>query len=187
MKYCSACAALLEYSIPLGDALPRHHCTSCGTIHYQNPKLVVGTLPVYAGQILMCRRNIEPRFGLWTLPGGFMENGETLEQGAARETWEEAQTRPDILQMLSIISLAQYDQVHVYYLADMRSPEFATTPESSEVKLFDAADIPWDQIAFRTVLATLKHYVAHHEDIGKGLFPVLQTDITPNQQTLLKP
>lgn len=185
MNYCSVCAASLEYSIPVGDALPRYHCAACGTIHYQNPKLVVGTLPIYDGRILMCKRNIEPRFGLWTLPGGFMENGETLEQGAARETWEEAQTRPDIRQMLSIISLPQYDQVHVYYLADMRSPDFAITPESSEVKLFDLADIPWQHIAFRTVLKTLEHYVAHHERISAGVFPLLQTDIVPTQQTLI--
>lgn len=183
MNYCSACASALTFAIPPGDALPRYHCLACGMIHYQNPKLVVGTLPLYKGQVLMCRRNIEPRFGLWTLPGGFMENGETLEQGAARETWEEAQTRPDIRQMLSIISLPQYDQVHVYYLADMRSADFAPTPESSEVQLFDIANIPWQQIAFRTVFATLEHFVAH---VHRGhTLPLLQTDISPKPQTLI--
>lgn len=178
MNYCSGCATSLTFSIPSGDALPRYHCPSCGIIHYQNPKLVVGTLPVFAGKILMCRRNIEPRFGLWTLPGGFMENGETLEQGALRETWEEAQTRPEIRQMLSLISLPQYDQVHAYYLADMNSPDCAITPESSEVTLFDLADIPWAKIAFRTVGATLKHYVAHHDHNSNGVYPLLQTNIT---------
>ncbi|MCH8553181.1 MAG: NUDIX hydrolase [Natronospirillum sp.] len=181
MKYCSVCATPVEFSVPADDNMPRYHCPACGTIHYQNPRVIVGTLPVLDGQLLLCKRNIEPRFGLWTLPGGFMENGETLQEGAARETWEEARNAPDLQQMLSVISLPQFDQVHVYYLAAMTSPEFSETAESSEVRLFRPTDIPWDQIAFRTVLATLQHYVDHlsPEGTAPASLPLLETTIMP--------
>lgn len=181
MKYCSVCATPVEYSVPPGDSLPRYHCPACGTIHYQNPRVITGTLPVLEGNLLLCRRNIEPRWGYWTLPGGFMENGETLEEGAARETWEEARNAPRLRQMLSVISLPQFDQVHIYYLADMVSPDFSETAESSEVRLFRPDDIPWDAIAFRTVRATLEHYVHHLDAAGQPpqTYPVLETDIKP--------
>lgn len=158
--------------------MPRYHCPACKAIHYQNPRLITGTLPVYQGRILLCRRNIEPRLGYWTLPGGFMENGETLKEGAARETWEEACNAPKIKQMLTIINLPAFDQVHIFYLAHMTSPDFSETPESSEVALFNIADIPWEEIAFRTVSATLRHYVEH---AGESVIPLLETTVHPKK------
>lgn len=181
MKYCSVCATPVEHSVPAGDHLPRYHCPACGTIHYQNPRVITGTLPILDGRILLCKRNIEPRWGYWTLPGGFMENGETVAEGAARETWEEARNAPELRQMLSVISLPQFDQVHIFYLADMVSPDFSTTEESSEVALFEPGAIPWDDIAFRTVLATLRHYVDHLGPDGRApaRLPLLDTTIIP--------
>ncbi len=176
MKYCSACATPVVFSIPDGDNMPRYHCPACKAIHYQNPRLITGTLPVLEGRILLCKRNIEPRWGYWTLPGGFMENGETLQEGAARETWEEACNAPDLGQMLTIINLPEFNQVHVFYLAHMTSPEFSPTPESLEVRLFAVEDIPWDELAFRTVSATLRHYVEHRD---QGSIPLLETTIMP--------
>lgn len=179
MKYCSVCATPVQFSVPEGDNLPRYNCPSCGAIHYQNPRVITGTLPIWDGKVLLCRRNIEPRWGYWTLPGGFMENGETLQEGASRETVEEACNDPELVQMLSVLSLPQFDQVHIFYLARMLSPDFAPTPESSEVALFAPEDIPWEQIAFRTVLATLEHYVAHRD---QPMLPVLEQTISPVQR-----
>lgn len=176
MKYCSECATPVEFSIPEGDSVPRFHCPTCHTIHYQNPRLITGTLPVWQGRVLLCRRSIEPRHGYWTLPGGFMENGETLEEGALRETVEEACNEPELAQMLSAISLPQFNQVHIFYLARMRTADVAPTPESSEVVLFEPEQIPWTDIAFRTVFRTLEHYVEHRD---RSDIPLLSDWIRP--------
>jgi len=160
MKFCSECAHPVQYEIPEGDNRERAVCTSCGTIHYTNPRIVAGTLPVYDGQILLCKRAIEPRKGFWTLPAGFMENGESLEQGAARETLEEAGIHVTCGQLLSSISVPHISQVHVFFLSEMATSDHAEkTSESLEVKLFKFDDIPWDDIAFPTVKQTLEHYL----------------------------
>jgi len=158
VKYCSQCATPVEEIIPEGDNRLRHVCPSCGTIHYQNPNIVAGTLPVYQGKVLLCKRAIEPRKSYWTLPAGFMENNETTEEGALRETWEEAQAKVNLGQFYSMITVPAISQVHIFFLATMDKPEFASGPESEEVALFSEEDIPWKEIAFGTVKMTLRKY-----------------------------
>jgi len=160
MKFCSNCAAPITQRIPPGDALPRHVCDACGSIHYQNPKLVVGAVPEWEGRILLCRRAIEPRYGYWTLPAGFMENDETAAQGAARETLEEAGARIDLIAPFSIISVPYVNQVHVFYRARLVNLDFKPGEESLEVELFAEEQIPWKDISFRTVGLTLKNWFA---------------------------
>jgi ADP-ribose pyrophosphatase YjhB (NUDIX family) len=159
MKYCSACgSAELAFRVPPDDNLPRHVCAACGVIHYQNPKIVVGCLPVWEDRVLLCKRAIEPRRGLWTLPAGFLENGETLGAGAMRETVEEAGARVDLLPLYAIISLPQISQVYMMFRAHLRDLDFAPGTESLDVRLFDEADIPWEEIAFRTIGRTLRRF-----------------------------
>lgn len=160
MKYCSHCATELEFRIPDGDNRERHICPACRTIFYQNPRIVAGTLPVFEGQVLLCRRAIEPRKGFWTLPAGFMENGESTEQAALRETWEEAMARVTLKSLFSMITVPRIDQVHIFFLAEMDKAEFAAGEESLEVALFREEDIPWRELAFPTVSQTLKRYFA---------------------------
>jgi len=180
MKFCSECAHSVHYEIPEGDNRKRAVCSNCGTIHYENPRIIAGTLPVYEGKILLCKRAIEPRKGFWTLPAGFMEQGESLEEGAARETFEEAGITVTCGQMLSSISVQFISQVHIFFLANMLSDEHAThTTESLEVKLFDAQSIPWDEIAFPTVKKTLQHYLA---DLETGEIKNRVFDIHPSER-----
>ncbi|MBL8439124.1 MAG: NUDIX hydrolase [Zoogloeaceae bacterium] len=158
MKYCSACGAPVNFRIPPGDSLPRHVCNACGTIHYSNPKIVVGALAEWNDQILLCRRAIEPRYGYWTLPAGFLENGETTAEGAIRETLEEARARIELDSMLSLINVPHISQVHIIYRARLLDLEFGPGEESLDVRLVDESDIPWDEIAFRTIGMTLRRY-----------------------------
>ena len=159
MKFCSRCGASpLQFRVPEGDTLPRYVCAACGEIHYQNPKIVVGCLPEWEGRVLMCKRAIEPRLGLWTLPAGFLENGETVTAGAQRETLEEADARVDIGPLYTMISLPQLAQVYIVFRARLLDLDFGPGPESLEVQLFDEADIPWDRIAFRTIGRTLRNW-----------------------------
>ncbi len=160
MKFCNRCGHEVELKVPPGDHLPRYVCPACGAIHYQNPRLVIGCIPQWEGKILLCRRAIEPRSGFWTLPAGFMENGETTRQAAARETLEEANAEVEIGEMLSLISVPYIYQVHAFYLARLIRPEFAVSQESSDVRLFTEEDVPWDEIAFPTVGHTLRWYFA---------------------------
>ena len=163
-RYCQQCgSSKVSLSVPHGDDRERHVCADCGNIHYLNPKLVVGTIPVWGNQVLLCKRAIEPRYGLWTLPAGFMEEGETLEEGAIRETLEEAKARVTIEQMYVTLSLPEISQVYVLFRAKLNDLDFGAGVESLEVKLFDEAEIPWDQLAFRTIDAALKHYFADRE------------------------
>ncbi|HLS86447.1 MAG TPA: NUDIX hydrolase [Burkholderiales bacterium] len=177
MKFCSNCGAAVVRRVPPGDSLPRWLCDACGVIHYQNPLLVVGTIPAHEGRVLLCRRAIEPRYGYWTLPAGFMENGETVAQAAERETMEEAGARIAIEAPFSMISVPYVNQVHVFYRARVLDLEFAPGEETLEARLFDEASLPWNDIAFRTVGVTLRRWVAdrrqgsfsfHAEDIGAG-------------------
>ena len=156
MNFCSNCGAKVAYRIPPGDSLPRHLCDECGTIHYRNPLLVIGSIPESEDRILLCKRAIEPRLGFWTLPAGFMELGETTAQGAVRETLEEANARIEIGEVFSMLSVPHVDQVHVFYRARLLDLDFSPGEESLEVALFRERDIPWDQVAFRTVSTTLR-------------------------------
>ena len=167
MKFCPSCAAPLAKRVPPGDSLPRYLCDACGSIHYENPRLVVGCIPEWDGRVLLCRRAIEPRYGYWTLPAGFMENGETIAQGAARETLEEAGARVELTAPFSMISVPYVNQVHLFYRARLLDLEFKPGDESLEVSLVDEAQVPWKDIAFRTVGLTLKHWFA---DRARGSF-----------------
>ena len=167
MKFCSNCGAAVARRVPPGDSLPRFVCDACGTIHYENPKLVLGSIPEWEGRLLLCRRAIEPRYGYWTLPAGFMENGETAEQAAARETLEEAGARIELAGAFSMVSVPYVNQVHVFFRARLLDLEFKPGVESIEVALFEEARIPWKDIAFRTVGLTLKHWFA---DRARGSF-----------------
>lgn len=169
MNYCSECGKTVVHRIPDGDNLPRFICEHCETIHYQNPKLVVGCLPIWNEQVLLCKRAIEPCSGLWTLPAGFMENQESLEEAALRESHEEANANLEIKSIYSVISLPHINQIYVLYRAELLDLDYFAGPESLDVQLFNEEDIPWDQIAFKTIERTLKHYF---EDRIKDVYPV---------------
>ena len=176
MKFCSNCASPVVLRVPPGDSLPRYVCDQCGEIHYQNPKVVVGTIPEWEGRLLLCRRAIEPRYGYWTLPAGFMENGETVAEGAARETLEEAGARIALGEPFSMISVPRVNQVHVFYRARIVDLEFRPGAETLEVALFDEAGIPWKDIAFRTVSLTIERWFS---DRGRGSFGFHAAEIPP--------
>ncbi|MGB1558365.1 MAG: NUDIX hydrolase [Oceanococcaceae bacterium] len=175
LNHCQVCAAPIEQRVPQGDHLPRAVCTACGHVHYVNPKVVTGCIPEWEGKILLCRRGIEPRLGHWTLPAGFLEMGESCAGGAARETWEEAQAKVEIGPLFSFINVLYIGQIHLFYRARMLSPDFAVTPESTELMLVDEADVPWDDLAFATVRYTLKRYFA---DRKAGAFGFHTEDFT---------
>jgi ADP-ribose pyrophosphatase YjhB (NUDIX family) len=159
MKFCSTCGSgEIGLRVPDGDSLPRFVCGRCGTIHYQNPKVVVGCLPEWGESVLLCKRAIEPRLGRWTLPAGFLENGETLGAGAMRETLEEANARVELAGLYMLISLPQISQVYMMFRARLLDLDFGAGPESLEVRLFDEAEVPWEQMAFRTITRTLRRY-----------------------------
>jgi ADP-ribose pyrophosphatase YjhB (NUDIX family) len=167
MKFCSNCGAPVQLRVPTGDNLPRHVCPACETIHYQNPKMVIGCIAEWEDRILLCRRAIEPRHGLWTLPAGFMENGETVAQAALRETLEEAGAQVELGAPFTMISVPHVNQVHLFYRARVLGLEFKPGEESLEVALWEEGAIPWKEIAFRTVGLTLKRWFA---DRGRGAF-----------------
>jgi ADP-ribose pyrophosphatase YjhB (NUDIX family) len=172
MKFCSECAQPVELMIPEGDNLPRYVCPSCATIHYQNPKMVIGSIPVWEHdgklQILLCKRAIEPRYGYWTLPAGFMENNETTAAAAQRETVEEAGANIDIGNLFSLLNVAHVHQVHLFYLARLIDLDFAPGIESLDVRMFSESDIPWDDLAFPTIRKTLELFFADHARIQKA-------------------
>ncbi|KIP19179.1 ADP-ribose pyrophosphatase [Burkholderia ubonensis] len=174
MKFCSVCGHEVIARIPPGDNRERFVCDQCGTIHYQNPRNVVGTVPVWGEQVLLCRRAIEPRYGFWTLPAGFMEMGETTAEAAARETLEEAGARVEVQNLFTLLNVPHVHQVHLFYLARLVDSAFEAGEESLEVKLFDEADIPWDEIAFPTVSQTLRFFFA---DRAAGDYGVHTGDI----------
>ena len=174
MKFCASCGAAVVRRVPPGDTLARWVCDECGEIHYQNPKLVIGTVPENGGRILLCRRAIEPRYGYWTLPAGFMENDETTGQAALRETLEEAGAAVELGAPFTMISVPRVNQVHLFYLARLNVLEFKPGEETLDVALFEEAAIPWKDIAFRTVAATLRHWFA---DRARGAFGFHAEDI----------
>ncbi|MDR2215917.1 MAG: NUDIX hydrolase [Nevskiaceae bacterium] len=159
-RFCPHCGAPTAYEIPPGDNRPRQVCPACQAIHYENPRIVVGCVPEYQGRILICRRVIEPRRGYWTIPAGFMENGETLAQGAARECFEEALARVEIGSMLSIVDIPEARQVHVFFRARLIDGSFGAGPESLESQLVDESGIPWAELAFPSSRHALRGYLA---------------------------
>ena len=177
MKYCPTCGAPVELRMPQDDHRERHVCTVCNTIHYQNPKLIVGAIPEWEdGRILLCRRAIEPRRGLWTLPAGFMENGETTTEAAARETLEEANARIEVQELYAMYNLPYIDQVQLLFRAKLLDLDFSPGVESLEVQLFSEDEVPWDTLAFRAITYTLEHYF---DDRRRGAFIFRNTDLAP--------
>jgi len=161
IKHCRNCGTAVVHRVPDdGDTRERAVCPQCATIHYENPLNVVGTVPHFGEQVLLCKRNIEPRKGKWTLPAGFMELNETISEGAARETVEEAGAVFELEGLFSVLNVARVGQVHLFYTARLLSAHFNPGHETMEARLFREADIPWDEIAFRTVKETLEHYFA---------------------------
>jgi len=169
MKYCSRCGHEVTLRVPAGDNMPRYVCDSCTEIHYQNPKIVAGCIPEWGDQILLCRRAIEPRYGLWTLPAGFMENGETTEEAAVRETWEEAEARVQITALQSVFSIPHISQVYLMFRAALTTADYGCGAESLEVRLYRESDIPWGEIAFTVIGESLRRYYA---DRSRGHFAV---------------
>jgi ADP-ribose pyrophosphatase YjhB (NUDIX family) len=159
MNFCSHCGQPVTIRVPEGDHRPRYVCTGCGAVHYQNPRIVAGCVPEHEGRILLCRRAIEPRLGYWTIPAGFMENGETTQDAARRESFEEAQAEVEIGSLLAVVHVLHADQVHVMFRARLPRPEFGVSPESLEVMLCDEGGIPWQDIAFRSVDFALRRYL----------------------------
>ena len=175
IQFCKSCGSAVTYRVPDdGDTRERAVCNSCHTIHYENPLNVVGTVPVWGDKVLLCKRNIEPRFGKWTLPAGFMELNETVAQGAARETVEEAGAQFDMQDLFTLMNVTRVGQVHFFYRAQLTSDTFDPGHETQEARLFAEHEIPWDEIAFRTVKETLQHYFA---DAKTGKFELHHIDI----------
>mgnify|MGYP000040531505 CR=1 FL=1 len=177
IKFCNHCGTPVNHTIPAGDSLPRHVCPQCHHIQYQNPRVILGCVVEYDQKILLCRRAIEPRHGFWTLPAGFMENGESTQQGAARESLEEACAHVVIDAPFALISIAHIDQVHLFYRGHLDTPIYSAGEESLEVKLFDAEEIPWLELAFTSVRYCLERYL---EDRGQGVFDFHETTLLPN-------
>jgi ADP-ribose pyrophosphatase YjhB (NUDIX family) len=174
MSFCPSCGQPLTRKIPEGDHLPRYVCTACGTIHYQNPRIIAGCVIETEGKLLLCKRAIEPRLGYWTHPAGFMENGESVAQGAAREAMEEALAKVTIGSLLSIVNVLHAHQVHITYRATLAEPGYGVGVESLETRLYDEAEIPWEDIAFLSVRFALQRYL---EDRRLGVERVHGQDI----------
>ena len=185
MKFCPNCANILSVKIPADDSRERYVCDACSSIHYQNPRNVVGSIPVYGEQVLLCRRAIAPRHGYWTLPAGFMELGESTGAGAARETLEEAGAIVEIGPLYSLLNVAHAEQVHLFYLAKMANADFSAGEESLEVALFHEHEIPWGELAFPTVRQTLEWFFADRAagllEAGKE-FHVRSRDVLPSEK-----
>ncbi|MGD9833693.1 MAG: NUDIX hydrolase [Piscinibacter sp.] len=174
IKHCRACGAPAQYTVPADDNRERATCTVCCTIHYENPLNVVGTVPAWDDQVLLCRRNIEPRYGFWTLPAGFMELGETTAEGALRETVEEAGAKVEMQALFTVLNVARVGQVHFFYRARLLDTAFDPGPETIEARLFREHEVPWEEIAFRTVKETLHRWF---DDRRKGQFGIHCADI----------
>lgn len=173
MNFCPNCGSKTQRRVPEGDNRPRDVCDACDTIHYQNPKIIAGCVVLHQQKVLLCRRAIEPRAGLWTLPAGFMENGETVAQAALRETWEEARATPALQQLYVVTSIPAISQVYMLYLAYLDEPKFASGPESLDTALFSMEEIPWESLAFGTVRDTLMHLKG---DLAQGTFQLHTVD-----------
>ncbi|MGE0384435.1 MAG: NUDIX hydrolase [Gammaproteobacteria bacterium] len=174
MKFCSQCAAPVDRRIPEGDNRERWVCPACGTIHYENPRIVAGCIPEWEGRVLLCRRAIEPRYGLWTLPAGFMENAETALEAAARETLEEARARVEVIDLYALFNLPHVNQVYMIFRSRLTDLDFGPGAETLEVRLFEPEAIPWRELAFPTIEHALRFYF---EDRARGSFALRMGDI----------
>jgi ADP-ribose pyrophosphatase YjhB (NUDIX family) len=168
MNHCSHCGELLSRGVPAGDDRERFICPACGRVHYQNPRMVVGCIPVWRGRVLLCRRAIEPRHGTWTLPAGYLENGESVEEGARRELLEEARSEAMSLRPFGLYDIRHVNQVYLIFIATLASGDFGAGEETLEGRLFDEPTIPWDELAFPVIDMTLKRYF---DDARRGEFP----------------
>jgi len=180
MNYCAECGAQVTLKIPAGDTLPRFVCDICLTVHYQNPRIVAGCVAEWGDRILLCRRAIEPKYGLWTLPAGFMENGETTEEAAVRETAEEAMAEVKLSALYAVFSIPHISQVYMIFRGKLLTPDFKPGAESLEVALFHPDEFPWERLAFRVMHETLRRYAA---DKPSGTFPVHLGMIQPPEKT----
>lgn len=180
MNFCNECGAKVELKIPEGDNRNRHVCTQCNEIYYKNPKIVAGCLSEWDDQILLCKRAIEPQFGLWTLPAGFMENGETTTQAAIRETWEEAKAEVKIHDLYMVINLPHVNQIYMMYRSSLKTKAFSPGAESLEVELYKEIDIPWDFLAFPVIRETLKYY---YSDKCSGTFRIRTGEIVKDSKS----
>jgi ADP-ribose pyrophosphatase YjhB (NUDIX family) len=192
MKFCSECAHPVTVAIPEGDNRPRYVCTQCGTIHYQNPKMVIGSIPVWEQdgelKVLLCKRAIEPRYGYWTLPAGFMENEETTGQAAVRETEEEAGANVQLGELFTLLNVAHVHQVHLFYLARLLDLDYEAGVESLDVQLFAEHEIPWDDLAFPTIRTTLELFFAdRHKVLEGGNYGFHSRDITRPMKAPVEP
>ena len=174
MKFCSACGHEVVFRIPDGDTRPRFLCDGCETIHYQNPRIVTGCLVSWEDRVLLCKRDIEPRRGYWTLPAGYLENGETTEAGAIRETWEEARATVHVEDLYTLFSLPHISQVYMFYRGRLLEPAFEAGDETAAVGLFLEEEIPWSELAFPVVGQTLKHFF---EDRRRATFQFRATNL----------
>ena len=172
MKYCSDCGAQVKLQIPPDDDRPRHVCTGCQTVHYQNPKMVTGVIATWQGKLLLCQRAIEPRLGYWTIPAGYLENGETLEEGARREAWEEARAQLETLRPFAALELPHIQQIYFLFTGELSNERVAPGPESMEVQMFLPESIPWSQLAFSVVGASLQSWLQAPADQGFHLLSV---------------
>jgi len=184
MKYCSHCGHSVSLRIPAGDNRERHVCDHCGSIHYQNPRIIAGCLPVHGDRVLLCKRGIEPRYGYWTLPAGFMENGESTEQAALRETLEEAQAEVVLRKLYTLTSILHVNQVQMIYLADLPEARFGSSEETLESRLFSEDEIPWDQLAFTTIRNALRFYFADRAKASPS-YPLRHLALEPGYEELL--
>lgn len=175
MKFCGECGKSVSKKVPQGDNLPRFVCDSCQAIHYHNPKIVAGCIPEWKGQILLCRRAIEPKSGLWTYPAGFMEIGEGTEEAARRETLEEACAQVTITRLHSVLSLPHIGQVYLTFIGQLEAEAFKAGAESLDVRLFEPQDIPWGEMAFPVVTDALRRYV---DDVRGGAFRLHIGDVS---------
>jgi ADP-ribose pyrophosphatase YjhB (NUDIX family) len=174
MKFCPNCGGPVTRQIPPGDDRPRDVCDACQIVHYHNPKMVVGCIPEYGDKILLCRRSIEPRLGFWTIPAGFLENRETVAQGARREALEETGSEMEILDLVTVVTLLPYHQVYMIFRARLLDENYGPTEESSEVRLFGENEIPWSELAFETIQKSLELYF---QDRAKGAYALHMTSI----------
>ncbi|MCZ6501047.1 MAG: NUDIX hydrolase [Gammaproteobacteria bacterium] len=174
MKFCSQCGSPVSHRIPDGDNLHRYICDACDTIHYQNPRIITGCLPIHEDKVLLCKRAINPRAGMWTLPAGFLENSETVTQGALRETSEEANANAEIIGLYTVFSLPHISQVYMFFRAQLIDLDYSAGEETLETRLFEEPEIPWDELAFPVITQTLKHYF---EDRKADSFPVRSLEI----------
>lgn len=178
MKFCSGCGhTVILKKIP-DDTHPRFFCENCKTIHYQNPNVVVGCLPIWQDQVMLCRRAIEPRRNYWNLPGGYLENGETVEEGAIREVWEEAGIKVKVISLHAVFSIPKINQIYMHFLAEMPNLIYAAGVESMEVKMFEEADVPWKEIAFSSSTFSLEKYFLDRKNgerqvhLGNYTYPI---------------